>query len=316
MVYLASFAGVGGLEPVLIDGSTGAIGATSSNSATSSTVTGGCLADVGVGSSPLVGFSSNQQIFAFHLTAEAVERGYQSIASFGGYSDIQCVTPGESRGSEADFYFCADTDLVKVTLTSLGTFKSSTVMASFSDALRYAIRDDDGDLVVWTDTATLSVSMAQRERSNIRKPVLYQIQAISSRALGAPDLQRLTEELYFTTGGVSYFTDLKTGLTRSISGADPSPALFSYDGEDEVILTVDGSGQPRRGRIISGDGEKRLLSDFLRDLMVHGGGYDPSEIVVENVDDLIDGAVVDVTASVREIARSICEPYSIAMFER
>ncbi|ESX98740.1 hypothetical protein [Mesorhizobium sp. LNJC405B00] len=269
-----------------------------------------------MGSSLLVGFSSNQQIFAFHLTAEAVERGYQSIASFGGYSDIQCVTPGESRGSEADFYFCADIDLVKVTLTSLGTFKSSTVLASFSDALRYAIRDDDGDLVVWTDTATLKRINGTTGAVEYTKTVPYQIQAISSRALGAPDLQRLTEELYFTTGGVSYFTDLKTGLTRSISGADPSPALFSYDGEDQVILTVDGSGQPRRGRIISGDGEKRLLSDFLRDLMVHGGGYDPSEIAVENVDDLIDGAVVDVTASVREIARSICEPYSIAMFER
>lgn len=47
------------------------------------------------------------------------------------------------------------------------------------------------------------------------------------------------------------------------------------------------------------------------------GGFDESEIGFEGViDDMVQGAVVDVTASVREIARSVCEPYSIAIFER
>ncbi|WP_394889556.1 hypothetical protein ACG873_30280 [Mesorhizobium sp. AaZ16] len=50
--------------------------------------------------------------------------------------------------------------------------------------------------------------------------------------------------------------------------------------------------------------------------MVHGGGFDASEVQVIGVDDVIDGAVIDVTSGVREIARSICDPYSIAIFER
>lgn len=46
------------------------------------------------------------------------------------------------------------------------------------------------------------------------------------------------------------------------------------------------------------------------------GGFDASEVDTINIDDVIDGAVVDVTAGVRDIARSVCEPYSIAVFER
>ncbi|MBZ9934341.1 hypothetical protein LB570_30145, partial [Mesorhizobium sp. BR1-1-5] len=63
-----------------------------------------------------------------------------------------------------------------------------------------------------------------------------------------------------------------------------------------------------------GTGDLRNLSDFLSDLMIHGGGEDEVECV--NIDDQIQGAVIDVTAGARDIARSIIEPYSIAMFER
>ncbi|TIT95674.1 MAG: hypothetical protein E5W59_01325 [Mesorhizobium sp.] len=57
------------------------------------------------------------------------------------------------------------------------------------------------------------------------------------------------------------------------------------------------------------------MEDFLVALM-EAGGFSSDEIEVINVDDVIDGAVIDVTNGVRDIAKSICEPYSIAIFER
>ncbi|OWK18295.1 hypothetical protein AJ88_03650 [Mesorhizobium amorphae CCBAU 01583] len=50
--------------------------------------------------------------------------------------------------------------------------------------------------------------------------------------------------------------------------------------------------------------------------LFEAGGFDSSEIGTINIDDVIDGAVIDVTAGVRDIAMSVCEPYSIAVFER
>ncbi|MET3521466.1 hypothetical protein [Mesorhizobium abyssinicae] len=140
LVYLAAFTGVGDAHGVLLDPLSGAILAQSGAAAASGIILGACLSGT-----VLVGFSDAEQIFAFYVTASTIERSYQSITSFGGYSSIQCVVPGEIRGSELDFWFCADGDLLKLTLTSLGTFKSSTVVATFTDDLRYAVYDD-GDL--------------------------------------------------------------------------------------------------------------------------------------------------------------------------
>ncbi|WP_292090726.1 hypothetical protein, partial [Mesorhizobium sp.] len=46
--------------------------------------------------------------------------------------------------------------MVKVTFASQGQLLATSVLASFSDDLRYAIYDDDGDIVVWTDAGTVS----------------------------------------------------------------------------------------------------------------------------------------------------------------
>ncbi|WP_292090440.1 hypothetical protein, partial [Mesorhizobium sp.] len=170
----------------------------------------------------------------------------------------------------------------------------TSVLASFSDDLRYAIYDDDGDLVVWTDAGTVSRVDGSTGAVEYTKTVPYQIETIGLRDLGAPDLQRLTEELYFTTGGTSYFTDLKTGLTRSITGADASVNAFFYDGVTDTGITKTTLSQPRRIRLVTGTGDSRLLSDFLEDLMVHGAGYDQSEVETINIDDVIDGAVIDI----------------------
>lgn len=315
IVYLGSFTGISGWKAFLVDGSTGAAIETSSANAANHAIGGdpGCLIDFST-SALLVGATSTT-IFSVLVTAPEITPVFESTSPWEGYSSIQCVTPGHVRGSEADVYFCADADLVKVTFTSTGVIKSTLVLATLSDDLRYAIYDDDGDIVVWTDAATVSRIDGATGAVEYTKTVPYQIQTVSARELEAPDLQRLTEDLYFTSGTTSYLTDLKTGITRSFSGANSSVTGFAYDGQTETAVVVV-SGQPRRLRLVAGDGTDRLLSAFLEDLMVHGGGFDASQVVTENIDDLIQGAVIDIEAGARDVARSIIEPYSIAMFER
>lgn len=315
LIYLGSFTGFGAWKAVLLDGSTGAAVDTVNDVVSSSGIGGdpGCLIDFS-SSAILVGVSSDVGLFSVHMTSAAVTLAYSSAEGWGGYTSVQCVTPGENRGGEVDVWLCADADLVKVTFTSSGTVKGTSVLATLPDNLRYAVYDDDGDLVVWTDAATVSRINGSTGAVEFTKTVPYQIQLIGLRDLCAPDLQRLTEDFYFAIGGTSYLTDLKTGVTRSLTGANATVTGFAYDGETETAVVVI-SGQPRRLRIIAGDGTQRQLSDFLVALM-EAGGFDSSEVDTINIDDIIDGAVVDVTAGVREIARSVCEPYSIAMFER
>jgi len=89
-----------------------------------------------------------------------------------------------------------------------------------------------------------------------------------------------------------------------------------YDGLSDVVITTDNIVLPlRRLFNTAGDGTQRNLSDFLLALMV-AGGFDTAQVLTVNIDDVIDGAVIDVTAGVRDIARATCEPYSIAIFER
>ncbi|WP_287306006.1 hypothetical protein, partial [Mesorhizobium sp.] len=274
-----------------------------------------CLIEIGEGAI-YVGSTDDQQLFCYYYEAsgDLLTLATETATSWEGYASIQCLTPGGARGGEVDVWICADTDLVKVTFTALGTIKSTTVVATFADDLRYAVYDD-GDLVVWTDAATVKRINGTTGAVEYTKTVPYQISAVSSRILGDPDLHRLTDELYYVASSTSYFTNLETGLTRSVSGATSSPQTFYYDGQTDTILTKTGLDVTQRLRIISEDGTQRQLSDFL-DALMQAGGFDASEIDTINIDDVIDGAVIDVTAGVRDIARSVCEPYSIAVFER
>ncbi len=314
LVYLASFSGIDN-KAVITDPVSGDNIAASA-SLQPSTPRGCCLVDL-TENALYVGFSSDQRIFAFTLTQTTSTLAYESAANWNGYSSIQCVTPGEVRGSEADFWFCADTDLVKVTLTVLGTPKSVTVVATLADDLRYAVYDA-GYLVVWTDVGTVKRINASIGAVVFTATVPYQIQSVATSrgSVPDPDLLELSNEFYFTTGGVSYFTDLGTGVTRSISGADSTPAVTLYSGDKDIGITLNAFDVPQLLRITSSTGTTRRLDDLLSDLMVYGGGYDPSEVDTFNIDDLIQGAVFDVTAGARDVARSIAEPYSIAIFER
>src|SRR5256885_2365304 len=89
---------------------------------TITTTSGDCLPDMTAGSL-LVGFSDLQNFHVFRFTETTAELTYESATPWNGYASVQCVTPGAVRGNEADFWFCADADLVKVTLASLGTLK-------------------------------------------------------------------------------------------------------------------------------------------------------------------------------------------------
>ncbi|WP_164897687.1 hypothetical protein, partial [Mesorhizobium sp. M6A.T.Cr.TU.017.01.1.1] len=113
------------------------------------------------------------------------------------------------------------------------------------------------------------------------------------------------------------FTNLDTGSTRTIAKASEISAWrHVFDGVTNTVITTDNFAVPQRRRFdVAGDGTQRQLSGFLEALMA-AGGFDPAEVQTVNIDDLIDGAVIDVTAGVRDIARATCEPYSIAIFER
>jgi hypothetical protein len=319
LLYMGSFDGTSSWQPVLFDASNGSIIESSSDIAvTPGTIAsqGGCLVDFSA-AAILVGFTSNNaKIFSVLVEVTNITPVFASAANWEGYSDIQCATPGENRGSEVDIYICADVDLVKVTFGSTGVIKTTAVLATFSDNLRYAVYDD-GDLVVWTDAATVERIDGTTGAVEFTKTVPYQIEDVGLRELLPPDLQRFTDELYFTIGGTSYFTDLKTGLTRSETGAEANVQAYAYDGQTDTGITKTTIGeQPRRFRVTTGDGSTRQLSDFITDLMVYGGGYTEDQIVTQNVDDLIQGGVVDITAGARDIDRAICEPYSISIFER
>jgi hypothetical protein len=319
IVYLSSFASLT-YTGRSYDGSTGEAKAVSS--VTADHTLGACLQDVGNTRALFVAFTSTAQIYCYLLDTssfptETFEQVYASGDAWNGYSDVQCVTPG-GVSSGAVFYFCADADLVKVTFNNSGLLIGSTVVATLPHALRYAVYDA-GDVVVWTDAGTVSRVDVATGGIEYTKTVPYQIDVAATRSIGDPDLQRLTEELFFQGVGTCYFTDLGTGVTRTVAGGLTEFTTYFYDGQTETVIAPklhSTSITPRSLKFVVGDGDDRLLADFLTDLMVYGGGYDLSDIDVENVDDLIQGAVVDITAGARDIARSVIEPYSIAMFER
>lgn len=319
LVYLAAFSGPGPYSGHMFDGSTGDSKATSAG--TTDLALSACLQDISSTKALYVTFSNAEQIYSYLLNTasiptETFEQVYASGNSWNGYSDIQCVAPGGVSAGKATFYFCADSDLVKTVFSADGLLLSSTVVATLAHPLRYAVYDD-GDIVVWTNAATVSRVNGTTGAIEYTKSVPYQIADVLSRRLGAPDLHRLTEELNYQTGtGTSYFTDLGTGVTRTVTGGASNFNEYFYDGQTDTLISTSNTTTPYSVKFVAGDGQSRLLADFLSDLMVYGGGYDPDQITIENVDDLIQGAVVDITAGARDIARSVVEPYSIAIFER
>ncbi|MER9032425.1 hypothetical protein [Mesorhizobium sp. M0674] len=254
----------------------------------------------------------------YTFTATAITRIALSGTSWDSRGIPACFTPGDIRDGDADIWVCAGNSLWKNTVTVSGLTTLVTEHATFTGAPLYAVFHDD-DVIVWTDNAEAIRIDGATGAVVWTKSVPYQIQAAPSRSVAAPDANRFEGEFLFQAATFYYFTDLDTGLTRSVAKATEASAWrYVYDDLSQTIITTDNATIPQRRRFDApGNGTLRNLSDLLTDLMVYGGGYDPSEIAIEgDVSDQIQGAVFDVTAGVRDIARSICEPYSIAMFER
>lgn len=250
------------------------------------------------------------------LPAERIVRTYRSGSGWEGYTNIYCITPGEVRTDDADIWICADDDLIKMVVNINGAIVSRTVFKTFADDAVYAVYYDD-DVIVWTDNAQVIRVDAVTASTLWTESVPYQIGSTPAlRGLGDPDTHRFDGVFYFQESTVYNFTSLKTGLTVELAKSSGSTYSYAYDSITKTLITTDTGGDPIRTIFdFVGDGTQRNLSDMLEALMVRGG-FEASELTFENVDDVIDGAVVDITSGVRDVAMSICDPYSIAMFER
>jgi hypothetical protein len=273
-----------------------------------------------IGSTGIIAMSSfilgNVSFFTF--TATTMNRVSFSGATWDGRGRPECFTPGEIRDGDADLWICAGHGLWKNVVTMTGLTTLLTEFATFIDSPRYAVWHDS-DVIVWTDNAEAIRIDGSTGAVVWTKAVPYQIGAAGSlRSLPGPDEQRLDDELLVQTEDQYYFTSLDTGLTRTVGKAtEVSSWRYVYDGLSQTVITTDNIVLPlRRLFDVAGSGALRNLSDLLSDLMVYGGGYDSDQVETVNIDDLIEGSVIDVTAGVRDIARATCEPYSIAIFER
>jgi hypothetical protein len=247
---------------------------------------------------------------------DRIARTYQSGSSWGGYTNIRCITPGEVRTDDADIWICADDDLIKLVVNINGAITGQTVFKTFADDAVYAVYYDD-DIIVWTDNAQVIRVDGSTASTLWTETVPYQVETNAVlRGAGEPDTQHLDGVFLSIESTVYNFTSLKTGLTTELARSAGSTFRYVYDTASKTLITTDNASAPVRTIFdFVGDGTQRNLSAMLEALMVRGG-FAASELTFENVDDVIDGAVVDITSGVRDIAMSICDPYSIAMFER
>ncbi|PAQ01557.1 hypothetical protein CIT25_16100 [Mesorhizobium mediterraneum] len=311
---------LGGAWPILLDPVSG----TSVAEAVDAMFHIGLGQSVNASVSLMIGGTGILMASSFHIgyvsiytfTADSITRMSISGASWDARGRPECLAPGEIRDGDADIWICAGNSLWRNTVNTSGLTTIVTEHATFVDAPVYAVWHDD-DVIVWTDNLEVIRIDGVTGAVVWTVAVPYQIPAASLRSLSPPDSNRLDDEFFIQGTLLYYFTNLDTGLTRTIAKASEVSAWrHVFDGVTNTVVTTDNFAVPQRRLFdASGDGTQRQLSDFLEALMA-AGGFDPAEIQTINIDDVIDGAVIDMTAGVRDIARAICEPYSIAIFER
>jgi hypothetical protein len=250
------------------------------------------------------------------IVGDRIERTYHSGTGWQGYSEIRCVTVGEVRTDDADIWICADDDLIKMIVNVNGQITGRTVFATLASDPVYAVYYDE-DIIVWNSSAQVIRLDAETGSTLWTESVPYQINADPTlRGMGDPDSNRFDGVALVIENTVYNFTSLKTGLTVEVARSAGLAYRHIYDSVTKTLVTTDTSGAPIRTIFdFVGDGTQRDLTDMLEALMVRGG-FEASELTFENIDDVIDGSVVDITSGVRDVAMSICDPYSIAMFER
>lgn len=305
-------------DGVLIDPTTGSITArTSIPSAPTGLPNTTCHLRIGSVSLLLVAaFLTSRLTISRFPDANTAEVVGDTGSGWGGYSAIECIAPGEIRADTADVWVCADDKLVKLVVNSFGGILSTAEFATLTDNPIYAVYHE-GDVIVWTDNAEVIRINGTTGATVWTESVPYTVTATgSTRHLGAPDQNRFEETFCWSDAAAYYFTDLDDGDTTTVSVAN-SQSNFAYDSVTDTLIKTDNGALPVRVTFDAvGDGEVRDLADFIEDLMVHGGQYDASEITVEGIDDQIQGAVIDITSGVRDVLRSLADPYSFAIFER
>lgn len=319
LIAVGTVSGVsGGSFPILLDPVSGTSIAEGDNLgiAGQSVNTGTCFTFTG-GTSGIAIFSSFHlgYVALYTFTATSINRVSISGTTWDTRGRPECFTPGEIRSGDADIWICAGNSLWKMTVNTSGLVTLLTEHATFVDAPVYAAFYDE-DVIVWTDNLEAIRVDGVTGAVVWTETVPYQIPDGSSQVIGPPDANRLEDELFYQESTAYYFTNLDTGDTRSVAKSASTPHRNVFDALTNTVITTDNADLPVRTLFdAAGDGTQRDLEDFLEALMV-AGGFEPSEIQTINIDDVIDGAVIDVTAGVRDIARATCEPYSIAIFER
>ncbi|RWF41841.1 MAG: hypothetical protein EOS65_10890 [Mesorhizobium sp.] len=309
---------LGGTFPILFDPVTGiSVSEGDTLGAAGESVNAAAILQIGnagilIASSFLIGYFS-----VFTFDANAITRASLSGASWDGRGRAECITVGTIRNDNADVWVCAGTTLYKLLINASGLVLTVTAFATFADDLRYVVFYD-GNLIVWTDNAEAIKVNGTTGATIWTVSVPYQVPASSAiRGDGDPTQNRFDDTFFEQDDDHYFFTNLDDGTTETISKPiESSGWRHVYDALSDTVITTDNFSVPQRRRFdVAGNGDLRNLSDLLTALMVEGG-FEPSEITCINIDDQIQGAVVDVTAGVRDIARSIIEPYGIAMFER
>jgi hypothetical protein len=279
-----------------------------------------CCFQIGA-SSIYMGTTFNDRLFINRVNNDAIpgnriKRTYRSGSSWEGYTTIYCITAGEIRTDDADVWICADTSLIKLRVNVNGHITGRTVVATFASNIVYAVYYDD-DIIVWNSSAQAIRIDAETGSTLWTETVPYQVETSPSlRDIGEPDTNRFDGVFLYIENTRYNFTSLKTGLTTELVRSAGLAHRYSFDSVTKTLITTDNGAEPTRTLFdFVGDGTQRDLSDMLEALMVRGG-FESSELTFENIDDVIDGSVVDITSGVRDVAMSICDPYSIAMFER
>lgn len=321
LLVLANVPGIfGGMYPILINPANG------SSVAEGDEIISG-VAGQGVNTDVLVMFgaqgiyicaSSNLgYLSTYRINALVVERTFLSGIAWDGRGVVECFAIGETRASNADIWVCAGTTLYKFIATSTGAINTITTHATFADDLVHAVYYD-GDVIVWTDNAQAIRVDGVTGSTVWTVSVPYQIpSAATDRSLTPPDMNRYVDEFYFQESTVYNFTSLENGESRTISGAPTFTFRHVYDGANEVLVTTDNTSEPLRTTFDNvGDGTIRDLEDFLAALTEVDESFTSAQHLEINITDQIQGAVIDVTSGIRDVAKSVAGPYSIAIFER
>lgn len=309
----------GGLYPSIMDPSSGAsLDTGGSIGGAGPVLNTTCVASFGSTGCLITSAFNTGYVATYWFDNSVINRTYLSAVDWDGrVSVVESMCVGTQRADDADIYLVGDDKLFKAKLTSNGFLINVTEIYSDADNLIYCVFHD-GDVIVWTDDNGIRRIEPSDGSVVWTGTVPYQINASAALRASGPPCEFRLDGRFLAEGTTSYnFTDLDAGTTTTTSKSSSSVGRSVYDDVAGIAIKTDLTTVVAR-RVafeLAGDGTTRDLADFLTDLMV-SGGFDASEVNVTGVDDQIRGAVIDITSGTREVARSVCEPYAIAMFER